>query len=113
MNTNKYQQKKIIETQKVLIDFLNKLFVTKQTRLIDNIKRPSGDGGAWFFAVDNKSRKTKRGGEMDPTIHGFRKALEQVVINDQRKVRGLWSFAVSKGRRIDTFPWLPQVWVAA
>ena len=89
VNSNKYQQKKIIETQKVLIDFLNKLFVTKKTRLIDNIKRPSGDGGAWFFAVDNKSRKTKRGGEMDPTIHGFRKALEQVVINDQRKVQGL------------------------
>ena len=89
VNSNKYQQKKIIETQKVLIDFLNKLFVTKKTRLIDNIKRPSGDGGAWFFAVDNKSRKTKWGGKMDPTIHGFRKALEQVVINDQRKVQGL------------------------
>ena len=82
MNNNKYRQEKLIETQKVLTDFLNKLFVTKKTRLIDNIKRPSGDGGAWFFAVDNKSRKTKWGGKMDPTIHGFRKALEQVVIND-------------------------------
>ena len=88
-NTNKYRQKKLSETQKVLIDFLNKLFVAKKTRLIDNIKRPSGDG-AWFFAVDNKSRKAMFGGKMDPTIHGFRKALEQVVVNDQRKVQGLW-----------------------
>ena len=86
-NTKKYRQKKLSETQKVLIDFLNKLFVAKKTRLIDNIKRPSG--GAWFFAVDNKSRETKWGGKMDPTIHGFRKALEQVVLNDQRKVQGL------------------------
>ena len=129
-STKKSRQRKLGEAQKILTDFIHKLFVAKKTSVVDNIKRPSGDGGEWFFAVDNKSRKTNLwSGEMrcKDSVIEVRNALEQMVLNDQRKVKGLWSVAVSKGRLgrmrsgfarsllifIDTFPCLPQVWMAS
>ena len=126
-NTKAYRQEKLDETQTVLTDFLNKLPVAKTTHIIENIKRPSGDSGKWFFAVDNKSRKRQLGGELrckDPSIDEVRQALEQVVLNDQRKVRGWWSAVVSQRPSVrscsaffldfvDTFSCLLQVWMAS
>ena len=92
IGTEKSRQKKLLKTQEILTGFLNTLFVAKKTRIIECIKRPSGDGGEWFFAVDNKSRTSKRKGDVkckDPSIDDFRKTLEQIILDDKRTVPGV------------------------
>ena len=62
---------------------------------MERIRRPSGDVGDCFFAVDNKSRKRSGGlfsGKTrcaDPVVDDIRKEIEEVVNNDQRTVPGV------------------------
>ena len=66
---------------------------------MERIRRPSGDVGDCFFAVDNKSRKRIGGffGKFfsgktrcaDPVVDDIRKEIEEVVNNDQRTVPGV------------------------
>ena len=83
-----YKQRKIAEAQKILADFLPGLYVAKNTNIIENIEQPSPQ--EWFFAVDNKSRE--RGGKCsDEVIHTLRDRLHKALMNDQRKVQGLFT----------------------
>ena len=83
---NKYRQKKLLQAQKILADFLPGMFVAKTTQIIQNLQRPSAQ--EWFFAVDNKSRKWS-GHCKDLTIRNLRDKLQNVMMNDPRKVKGL------------------------
>ena len=85
----KHTQKKLVQAQQILGDFLCEMFVAKTTRIMQNIQRPSTQ--EWFFAVDNKSRESiKHGGQCkDLTIRKLRDTLQNVMMNDQRKVKGL------------------------
>ena len=84
----KYRQRKLAQAQKILADFLPGLYVAKKTAVVKNIERPSPQ--EWFFAVDNKSRK--RGGKCsDEVIHTLRDRLHKALMNDQRKVQGVFT----------------------
>ena len=87
----KYKQKKLAQAQQILTDFLPGLYVAKTTKLMQQIQRPSSQ--TWFFAVDNKSREPiKRGGNCsDQVIHTLRDRLQTAMLNDQRKVQGLFA----------------------
>ena len=81
----KYRQRKLAQAQKILADFLPRLYVAKHTNIIENIEQPSPQ--EWFFAVDNKSRES--GGKCsDEVIHTLRDRLHKALMNDQRKVQG-------------------------
>ena len=80
----KYRQRKLAQAQKILADFLPGLYVAKKTAVVKNIERPSPQ--EWFFAVDNKSREPS-----DEVIHTLRDRLHKALMNDQRKVQGVFS----------------------
>ena len=86
-----YRANQIAQAQDIIADFLPKMFVAKTTKIVQNIQRPSDQ--EWFFAVDNKSREPiKHGGKCtDRVIQTIRERLFKVMMNDQRKVRGLQS----------------------
>ena len=87
----KYKQRKLAQAQKILADFLPGLYVAKKTAVVKNIERPSPQ--EWFFAVDNKSREPiESGGKCsDEVIHTLRDRLHKALMNDQRKVQGVFT----------------------
>ena len=80
--------------QQKLTNFISGLFLPAKARSVERIQQTSD--GKWFFAVDSKSREmTVEGGDevvqcVDPVVQELRSTLEQVVLNDDRKVRGLY-----------------------
>ena len=82
----KYKAEKLAQAQQILADYLPKMFVARETKIVRNIQRPSDK--EWFFAVDNKSRDPD-GKCSDPVVHTLRERLLGVMMNDQRKVQGL------------------------
>ena len=80
--------------QQKLTDFISGLFLPAKARSVERIQQTSD--GKWFFAVDSKSREitVERGKEVvqcvDPVVQEIRSTLEQAVLNDDRKVRGLY-----------------------
>ena len=81
-----YKAKKVAQAQQIIADFLPKMFVSKTTKIMRNLQRPSDQ--EWFFAVDNKTRKSD-GKCKDKVIHALRERLMKVMMNDQRKVKGV------------------------
>ena len=75
----------LAQAQQILADYLAKMFVARETKIVRNIQRPSEK--EWFFAVDNKSRDPD-GKCSDPVIHTLRERLMKAMMNDQRKVKG-------------------------
>ena len=84
----------LITTQQKLTNFISGLFLPAKTRSVERILQTSD--GKWFFAVDSKSREiTMENGKevvqcVDPVVQEIRSTLEQAVLNDDRKVRGLY-----------------------
>ena len=80
--------------QQKLTNFISGLFLPAKARSVERIQQTSD--GKWFFAVDSKSREitVERGNEVvqcvDPVVQEIRRTLEQAVLNDDRKVRGLY-----------------------
>ena len=79
--------------QQKLTDFISGLFLPAKARSVERIQQTSD--GKWFFAVDSKSREITVENQkevvqcVDPVVQEIRSTLEQAVLNDDRKVRGL------------------------
>lgn len=78
---------KLSKAQELFTRFLNHTSLAK--KIIQNIRKPSAS--TWFFAVDSKSRQRSSDGGVqcsDTEIAKLRCALDEVVMNDKRKVKG-------------------------
>ena len=78
------------EAQEILANFLGTLPVTLRG-ILQRIARPESDEKRYFFAVNNIAREIIAGKERakDRSVSDIRKALERVVSNDKREVKGL------------------------
>ena len=107
----KHMKKKLAVAQKLISDFLSGMLVAKNTHIIEQIQRPSGDDDAWFFAVDSKSRSTniltRKTWCTDPAIDELRNALQTCVKNDPREVPGLCAECHVSSARIVHLPFAP------
>ena len=76
------------QAQEILSGHIRSLYIAKETQIVEQIQKVSEK--EWFYAVDNKSRSVCKGKIQcsDPTIGKIRSALENIVKNDARKVRG-------------------------
>ena len=88
-------------TQEIMTDFINSLFWPGKTGSVEFVQQTSK--GDWFFAVESVSRETTQERDYttffgtkevvqcrDPVIQELRHTLEQMVLNDDRTVKGLF-----------------------
>ena len=84
--------------QEIMTDFINSLFWPGKTGSVEFVQQTSK--GDWFFPVESISRDTTREPDYvarkmkevlqsgDPVLQELRHTLEQMVLNDDRTVKG-------------------------
>ena len=90
------------DAQEIMTDFIPSLFWPGKTRSVEFVQQTSK--GDWFFPVESVSRETTQERDYttvfgftkevvqcrDPVIQELRHTLEQMVLTDDRTVKGLF-----------------------
>ena len=95
------------DAQEIMTDFIPSLFWPGKTGSVEFVQQTSK--GDWFFAVESVSRETTHEPDYttmygykevvqcrDPVIQELRHTLEQMVLNDDRTVKGLFVHGIKQ-----------------